>query len=62
MIKEIYDEPLVLKKILDTYTLDNKIIISENLINDLKASKSIAILGCGTSYHAGLIGKYVNES
>ena len=62
MIKEIYDEPLVLKKILDTYTLDNKIIISDNLINDLKESKSITILGCGTSYHAGLIGKYVIES
>ena len=62
MIKEIYDEPLVLKKILDTYTLDNKIIISDNLINDLKKSKSITILGCGTSYHAGLIGKYVIES
>ena len=32
------------------------------LINDLKESKSITILGCGTSYHAGLIGKYVIES
>ena len=32
------------------------------LIKDLKESKSITILGCGTSYHAGLIGKYVIES
>lgn len=62
MIKEIYDEPLVLKKILDTYTFNEKIVINDYLINDLKNSKSITILGCGTSYHAGLIGKYVIES
>lgn len=62
MLKEIYDEPRVLKKILDTYTLDNKIIISDNFINDINKSNSITILGCGTSYHAGLIGKYVIES
>ena len=61
MLKEIFDEPKVLKRILDTYTLDNKIIISENLINDLKNSKEINILGCGTSYHAGLIGKEIIE-
>ena len=61
MLKEIFDEPKVLKRILDTYTLDNKIIISDNLINDLKNSKEINILGCGTSYHAGLIGKEIIE-
>ena len=62
MIKEIYDEPKVLKKILDTYTSNNKINISNNLINDLKNSDEINIIGCGTSYHAGLIGKYVIET
>lgn len=62
MIKEIFDEPKVLKKILDTYTSNNKINISNNLINDLKNSDEINIIGCGTSYHAGLIGKYVIET
>ena len=62
MIKEIYDEPKVLKKILDTYTSNNKINISNNLIKDLKNSDEINIIGCGTSYHAGLIGKYVIET
>ena len=62
MLKEIYDEPYVLKKILDKYTLDNKIILNDKLIEDINNSKSISILGCGSSYHAGLIGKYVIES
>lgn len=61
MLKEIYDEPRVLKKILDTYTFNNKIIISSSLIDDLKNCEEINILGCGTSYHAGLIGKEIFE-
>ena len=44
------------------FTSSNKIIISNNLINDLKNSDEINIIGCGTSYHAGLIGKYVIET
>lgn len=61
MLKEIYDEPKVLKTLLDTYTLDNKIIIEESFIDVLKSSNEINILGCGTSYNAGLIGKEVIE-
>lgn len=62
MIKEIHDEPKVLKKLLDQYTNQNKIILSESLIKDISDSDEINILGCGTSYNAGLIGKYVIET
>ncbi len=61
MLKEIHDEPKVLKRILNTYTKNNKITISPSLIKDLKESEEITILGCGTSYHAGLIGKEAFE-
>lgn len=61
MIKEIYDEPKILKNIINTYTFDNKIIIDPLFIETLKHSSEINILGCGTSYHAGLIGKEIIE-
>jgi len=61
MLKEIFDEPKILKKILDTYTLNEKIIISSKFIDELRESEEINILGCGTSYHAGLIGKEIIE-
>ena len=61
MLKEIHDEPKVLKNLLDTYTLDNKIIINKEFMEVLNNSNEINILGCGTSYNAGLIGKEVIE-
>lgn len=61
MLKEIHDEPIVLNKLLNKYTLNNHITISDNLINDINKSDEIIILGCGTSYHAGLIGKEIIE-
>ena len=56
MIKEINDEPEVLQNILKTYD------IQKSLINkDLKDIKNIEIIGCGSAYHAGLVGKYFLE-
>ena len=62
MIKEIFDEPKILANILNKYTLNNKIIIDQEFIDSLKKSKEINILGCGTSYNAGLIGKEIIEN
>ena len=61
MLKEIHEEPKVLKNILDKYTLNNKICLDPLFIKELINADEINILGCGTSYHAALIGKEIIE-
>lgn len=66
MLKEIFEQP---QSIRDTFrgrlnpeelriTLDEELKISTDLI---KSIKKIYIVACGTSYHAGLIGKFLFE-
>ena len=63
MIKEIYEQPSILGKICNTYINEYNQInnIDTQVINNIKNSDYIYIVACGTSYHAGLIGKYVIE-
>lgn len=56
MIKEIHDEPEVFANVLKTYNIKNKLIKKEK-----KDIKNIEIIGCGSAYHAGLVGKYFLE-
>ena len=70
MLKEIYEQPAVVRTCLDTYINPNwhadenpdyspvNIGLSPNLTKDLE---HIQILACGTSWHAALIGKYLLE-
>jgi glucosamine--fructose-6-phosphate aminotransferase (isomerizing) len=51
MLKEIHEQPLALK---NTLTLDQKSI--ESAAKLVMEAERIAILACGTSYHAGLSG------
>jgi glucosamine--fructose-6-phosphate aminotransferase (isomerizing) len=57
MLKEIYEQPRAVREAmlgkLTGFELAN--------VNGLEFS-SIKILGCGTSYHAGLVGKYIFET
>ncbi|OGW85018.1 MAG: hypothetical protein A2987_03730 [Omnitrophica bacterium RIFCSPLOWO2_01_FULL_45_10] len=66
MLKEINEQPAILENFLKVRIKDkaNEINFEELTINDdaLKKIKNIAIVACGTAYHAGLIGKYVLES
>lgn len=60
MLKEINEQPIVLEKTLN-YLIDNN---PESLINnmpDFSKYKKIEIVGCGSAYHAGLIGKVLLE-
>ncbi|MDI6605582.1 MAG: glutamine--fructose-6-phosphate transaminase (isomerizing) [Candidatus Omnitrophota bacterium] len=65
MLKEINEQPQVLKEILSRRIPDGKerVCFEELAITDeqLKAVKNINIIGCGTAYHAGLCGKYILE-
>ena len=64
MLKEIYEQP---EKITDTFR--GRILESEALVNldesisllEFEKCSRIQIVACGTSYHAGLLGKYVIE-
>ena len=65
MLKEIHEQP---KAIIDTLRGRlklNKGIIKlsgiDNNLNKFTSANKITIIGCGTSWHAGLVGEYVFE-
>jgi glucosamine--fructose-6-phosphate aminotransferase (isomerizing) len=63
MLKEIFEQSHILGNILDERCSGGKIHFAELKIKDsfLKGMKRIAIVACGTAYHAGLTGKYMLE-
>lgn len=59
MLKEIYEQPDVISKTLSAYLSDDLTdIIIPDLPIDLASVPQITIVACGTSWHAGLVGKY----
>jgi len=66
MLKEIFEQPQVIRDTLQgRLSLDRgKILLEETGVSPqvLRNTKRIVIIACGTSYHAGLIGKYLLES
>ena len=69
MLKEIYEQPGVLRACLDAYLNDDwkpdsteQTPVNLGLPAELYANlERIQILACGTSWHAGLVGKYILE-
>ena len=63
MLKEIYEQGDILKNIIDERVRKNRVVFDELKIKEaeLKKIKKIAIVACGTAYHAGLTGKYMLE-
>ncbi|HUA09790.1 MAG TPA: glutamine--fructose-6-phosphate transaminase (isomerizing) [Candidatus Acidoferrales bacterium] len=67
MLKEIFEQPNVIKETLSGRIDDDaEVDLSEELggITDarLREISKIAITGCGTAYHAGLVGMYLLRS
>jgi len=66
MLKEIYEQPTAARDtILGRVSLDSGQIFLEelNLSPDtLRAVEKVSIIACGTSWHAGLVGKYLIEA
>ena len=66
MLKEIYEQPSAAREtILGRVSLDKGQIFLEDLhIPDetLRTLEKVTILACGTSWHAGLVGKYLIEA
>ena len=56
MLKEIEEIPQTVNRIINAYFENDKYQFNEELINKIKESDHIIFIGCGTSYHAGLVG------
>lgn len=63
MMKEIFEEPKVLRDTINPRIKDNKIVLDDIKLTpeDLKNIDKIFIVACGTAYHAGVVGKYIIE-
>ena len=68
MVKEIYEQPGVVRTCLEAYLnpdwspLQGDVPINLGLSEELYANlEQIQIVACGTSWHAGLVGKYLLE-
>ncbi|ARJ50308.1 glutamine--fructose-6-phosphate transaminase (isomerizing) [Staphylococcus lutrae] len=58
MLKEIYEQPAVMRRIIQEYQDDKgELKIDSEIIKDIQAADRIYIIAAGTSYHAGLVGK-----
>jgi len=66
MLKEIFEQPTAIRDtILGRVSLDRGEIFLEELHipqETLQAIQKITVIACGTSWHAGLVGKYLIES
>jgi len=64
MLKEIHEQPdAVAETIADRLPADEGVDLSELELDDdfLRGIRRIVIVACGTSYHAGLVGRYAIE-
>ncbi|CAM5222661.1 Glutamine--fructose-6-phosphate aminotransferase [isomerizing] OS=Ureibacillus acetophenoni OX=614649 GN=glmS PE=3 SV=1 [Ureibacillus acetophenoni] len=62
MLKEIDEQPGVVRKIIQEYSnAAEELTIDENILTALKEADRLYIIAAGTSYHAGLIGKQYFE-
>jgi len=61
MLKEICEQPSVIRKIISNYAVDNIFHIRQDVLDLFANKKRIYIIAAGTSYHAGLLGKVYFE-
>lgn len=64
MIKEIEEQPTAIRETLDAYISNNQIDFSNVglTLEQLKNFNAIYVFGCGSAYHAGLVGQYIYEN
>ncbi|MFH1594693.1 MAG: glutamine--fructose-6-phosphate transaminase (isomerizing) [Candidatus Omnitrophota bacterium] len=63
MLKEIFEQPRVVKDIIKERVSKYKVFFEELSLSDsaFKKIDNVAIVACGTAYHAALTGKYMLE-
>lgn len=57
MLKEMDEQPGVVRKIIQAYDVDGELSIDEAILTALNEADRLYIIAAGTSYHAGLVGK-----
>ncbi len=64
MIKEIHEQPRVVRETLNTHVKDGKIDFSEIGLTEevINSVTGIHMVACGSAYHAGVVMQYVMES
>lgn len=65
MLKEIYEQPTIIRNIISKMVAPNATLSFEHLRlsnEDLNKTKRLIIQACGTSWHAGLVAKYLLEN
>ena len=63
MLKEIHEQPAVMRRIIQEYQdAEGNLKIDQDIINDVKEADRIYVIAAGTSYHAGLVGKEFLEN
>ncbi len=61
MLKEIHEQPAVIRKILNKYFEKNDVLLDTAMLDTIKKHDRIHILAAGTSMHAGLVAKKLLE-
>ena len=63
MIKEINEQPDVIKKTINSLIFDNKIKLENANLNEeeLKSFDNLYIVACGSAYHVGICAQYIFE-
>ncbi|MGS2780046.1 glutamine--fructose-6-phosphate transaminase (isomerizing) [Robertmurraya sp. GLU-23] len=62
MLKEIDEQPAVIRKIIQQYQNESgQLVIDQDIVEAVDQSDRVYIIAAGTSYHAGLVGKQLIE-
>jgi len=63
MLKEIHEQPRAVRETLRERTRGDRLSLGELELSDeeLRAIDKVFIVGCGTSYHAGMVARYAIE-
>ena len=63
MLKEIHEQPEAVRETISDRLVDGRVQLGEIGVSDeeLRDLKRVVIVACGTSYHAGLVGRYAIE-
>lgn len=57
MIKEINEQTSAMRNIISKYFIDKTVNIDEDIISSITQADRLYVIGCGTSYNAGLVSK-----
>ncbi len=61
MLKEIHEQPMMIRKIIDHYFTKEEVRIPERLLHTIRQSDKINFVACGSSMYASYFAKYFFE-